>query len=170
MKITKKIKFDEIEKLYIDEYDFTKYIDIHYPPQLKELYINTIYCNDLNDLGKISLPLCLEKIYIHVITCKKNLYNLDCSPLLKDKFKIPFGCIIDFLPVYANPFEEMIYKTKTNEIKKEMIYWDINIKNSKFIEYTPNAKTYEIKQCIKNNKKYFIPIMIDCIDNIKLNF
>jgi hypothetical protein len=156
MKITKKINFEEIEKLYINYYDFLKHGDIYYPPYLKELYINCISCS-LDDLYKINLPITLEKLYIHIISTKNDDYHIEYTPEIKEKFKIPFGCVVKSLNMYDNPFEDMCY-------------WEENIKNSKFIEYIPEVKTYEIKECIKHNKKYYIPIVFKKTNHIKLNF
>ena len=63
MKITKNIKFEEIEKLFISCYNYTRFGDIKYPPNLKELYISLLCC-EIEDLKKLNLPITLEKIYI----------------------------------------------------------------------------------------------------------
>jgi hypothetical protein len=156
MKITKNIKFEEIETVYIDYYNYKEHGDIYYPPYLKELYIYALAC-EVENLYKLNLPITLEKLYIGVLTTSKQDYTNEYNPEIMEQIKLPFGCVVKDLPLYENPFEDLFY-------------FDININNSKIIMYEPETKNHKIIQCIKDNKKYYIPIMHAKYKCIKLNF
>ena len=145
MKITKNIKFEEIEKLFISCYNYTRFGDIKYPPNLKELYISLLCC-EIEDLKKLNLPITLEKIYIHTISTKNSEIMVEYNKDIETQIKIPFDCQLFNLDYYENPFEDKSY-------------WISDIKEKKIIECNiSNNIDYYIIKCIKHNDKYNIPV------------
>jgi hypothetical protein len=156
MKITKNIKFEEIESLFINYYNYKQHGDIYYPPYLKELYIYNLNC-EVEDLYKLNFPFTLEKLYIGIISIQSRDYTNEYNPEIMEKIKLPFGCVVKDISTYEDPY-------------KNLFYYDINVNNSKIIMYEPNLKNYIIIKCIKDNKKYYIPLIIGKYKSIKLNF